>query len=101
MNVKNNYGQTALFLASFRPETEVVEIIIKAGADVNAKDNHGYTALMAAASTGRTETAKALIGAKADVNARDENNKTALDWAKNHNVKMIKLLKSAGAKDNP
>jgi ankyrin repeat protein len=56
--------------------------------------------LINAARHGETEQVLALINAGADVNARDEKNKTALDWAKNHNVKVIKLLKSAGAKDN-
>jgi ankyrin repeat protein len=50
---------------------EVVELLIRNGAEVDAKNDGGETALMLASKSGHTETAEILIRNGADVNARD------------------------------
>ena len=64
---------------------EIVQVLIKAGADVN---QHGWlcfwTPLMIAASVGNTQAVKALLDAGADKAMKNnkDNDKTALDYAK-------------------
>jgi ankyrin repeat protein len=41
LNEKDNYGNTALRLASFYGFKEVVELLINKGIDLNEKDNNG------------------------------------------------------------
>ena len=70
-----------LSLAAARGHTEVVKILLKAGADVNANDNHGLTPSHCAAGEGHPEAAKILLKAGAEVNAKDKNGWTSLHWA--------------------
>ncbi len=58
--------------------TEVVKLLLAAGADVNAGDVMGMTPLHHAVSEGCLDDVKLLIGAGADVNARDRNGVTPL-----------------------
>ncbi len=72
MRVGNNY-HTELIAAVNReqPNTEIVRILINAGADVNARDKDGATVLVYAVSKNRTtEAAKILINAGADKTAK-------------------------------
>ncbi len=89
-NARNNVGVPVLFQWAEVCFPEQVEILLKAGADVNAVTDGrgrwecGVTALMVAA--GRSyeqpnrvpDTVKLLLEAGADVNARSESGRTAL-----------------------
>ena len=55
---KNDYGQTALMVASSEGRKEVVELLIQNGADVNVKDYKGRNAVMVAYDN---ETKKAIM----------------------------------------
>lgn len=68
MRVGNNYHTELIAAVSReRPNTEIVRILINAGADVNARDKDGASVLIYAVSKNRTtEAAKILINAGAD-----------------------------------
>jgi ankyrin repeat protein len=63
-------GSTALMVAISKNRKEMVEALIRAGADVNARDDTGMTPLMYAAMRGSLEIVKFLHKSGADINAR-------------------------------
>jgi len=68
--------------AATQSSPEMIELLIKAGADVNAASSGGYTALLVAAGRGNTRVVEALLKAGADANAMGESKKTALQLAR-------------------
>lgn len=62
-------------------DTENLERLIRAGANINARDENGNTPLMIAADRGRPVAAVLLIEAGADVNAHNSKRETALTKA--------------------
>ena len=80
---------TALLLASQFGHFKSVEILIKAGADVNYRTRKRDTAFIQASGYGDTESMGILIKAGADVNAKDKFGCTALfAW----NQELVKVL---------
>ena len=61
-------GQTALMWAAAEGHRDVMQELIKAGADVRAPSTIGFTPLLFATRNGDIEAAKILIAAGADVN---------------------------------
>jgi uncharacterized protein len=58
-----------------------IDLLAKAGADVNAHDNNGSTALHGAALFGYDDVIKDLVAHNADINAKDKKGMTPLDSA--------------------
>jgi hypothetical protein len=77
VNVKSGYRSTALTLASWDGDTEIVRMLLEKGADVNAKDNNGSTALIKASLNGHTKVVSMLLEKGADVNAKNNAGNTA------------------------
>ena len=70
-----------------------LQLLIKAGADVNAQDNRGFTALHRAAEMGHLEIAKELLATGADKHIAAQGH-TALSLAEaRQEAAMIQLLK--------
>lgn len=69
------HGIPVLCFPAVTGQTEVADMLVRAGTDVNAGRN-GNTALHAAARFGRTEMAAWLLERGADPNARDSQGKT-------------------------
>ncbi len=70
------FGQTALIMAAKNQNFECVDLLLKAGADVNKEDRCGGAPLIWAAHSGAKECVKALLVAGADVNQTDIYNHT-------------------------
>ena len=64
-----------------REHTEIAELLIAKGTDVNAKSNRGYTPLHEASKNEKTEILELLIAKGADVNAKDDEGDTPLYYA--------------------
>jgi ankyrin repeat protein len=61
---------------------EAVDLLVKAGADINARDRGGQTALHGAASWGWNNLVKSLVANKVDLAAKDTQGRTAADIAR-------------------
>jgi ankyrin repeat protein len=97
VSLPNVYGMTPLMAAAgvgsneidtrgrFKTQQEAVEsidLLVKAGADVNGHDTRtGSTALHAAALNGWDDVVKDLVAHNADLRAQDKKGKTPLDSA--------------------
>ena len=77
---------------------EIVELLVKAGADVNARGNFGQTPIFNASFT--PAAVKALLAGGADIDARDSNGNTPLVWAA-YNEGFVRELLADGADPTP
>jgi ankyrin repeat protein/mono/diheme cytochrome c family protein len=86
--------------AALCADAGVLELVLKAGAEVNAVNQEGATALMRAASF--EEKARMLVAAGAEVKARSKMGNTALHIAarQHGNVRTVGLLLDRGAEVN-
>jgi len=94
-------GLTPLMHACCTGRADVVEALIKAGANVNARTSEGRTALMFAAGWGNAATVKALLDAGARENERADDGMTALMFAAARGeMDCLAALRNAGADIN-
>ena len=95
--IMNN--RTPLDMAILREHTEIAELLIAQGTDVNAKSNRGYTPLHEASKNEKTEILELLIAKGADVNAKDDDGDTPLDYAHRRKyTEVAALLRKHGGK---
>jgi ankyrin repeat protein len=96
-NQRGDRDTTPLMFAAAYGSVQAVDLLLKAGADVNAKNALGYTPLMWSV----TEPAKAtlLIEHGADVNAKSRTGRTALIIAamQNGSDSVVQMLLAKGA----
>jgi ankyrin repeat protein len=79
---KNDYGASPLSEAAVVGNTEIMQRLLAAGADVESANADGQTALMIVARTNLVDAARLLIKHGAQVNAREKwRNQTPLMWA--------------------
>jgi len=88
-------GNTSLHYAAFRPEPEVLKLLLDSGIDVNVRNENRDTPLHLAANMEWVEGARLLLDAGADVNAIDGLGMAPLHWS--HNVALCQLLIEHGA----
>jgi len=101
VNKKDDLDWSPLHHASFQGHIEVVEFLIKSGAETNTLDNFGYTPLHRAALRGHIEVTKILIDAGADLNKMSAKGFTPLALAVRVNQKeMMEHLIFKGADVN-
>ncbi len=93
VNIQNNKNGTALMLAAKNGYSNIVELLLKYGADVNLKDGRSNTALMVAAFNGHLEIVELLLAYGADANIQNNKNGTALMCATyNGYLDIVRLL---------
>ena len=105
INSKDNEGDTPLHLAADLGNLDIVELLLKSGAEIDLHDGWdtlGRTALHRAVIKGNIEVINVLIQAGADINAKQWDGYTALDLAKTaKNAEIVSLLRKLGANDSP
>ena len=87
---KNAMKVAVINSAAASGRADLVELVLRAGADPNAKQQMGWTALHAAAAHDNVEMVEALLKAGADSTLRNDDGQTALDKA---GVAVAELLK--------
>ncbi|MEJ2664668.1 MAG: ankyrin repeat domain-containing protein, partial [Spirochaetia bacterium] len=91
---------SALLLAVYGNHSEIVTILLKAGADRKITNHGGRPLFMIAVEKGHAKIVEILVKAGADVNMKGENNKTPLMIAVgNGDTDIIDILLKAGAED--
>ena len=101
--VQDDKTSLLMVAAKVTPNPDVIQALVRLGADPNAKDKDGWTALMfAARDNSNPEVIVALVKAGADPNARNGDGMTALMFAagKNSNPEVITTLVKADADPN-
>jgi DNA-binding CsgD family transcriptional regulator len=98
VNGADKYGTTPLYKAAVQGETEIVRMLLEAGADPDREsrgEDEGRP-LCAAASWGRTDIVRLLLEHGADPNAvesQGQGRMTALAWAKHGgHIEVVELL---------
>lgn len=100
VNYKDEYGFTALMWASFHdiPQTnhdipQIVDELVKKGADMNAQNNDGWTALMFASWSGYHKIASLLLSIGANRDLQNDRGRNAYDLAlKTNNLDVMLVL---------
>jgi hypothetical protein len=89
-------GETPLMRAASRGYTEVVRVLLDAGADVNAQRTDGFTPLILAVFFGHEEVVRLLVERNADASAQTRLGMTASRWASSRGfAEMAGLLRRA------
>ncbi|HLG59074.1 MAG TPA: ankyrin repeat domain-containing protein [Vicinamibacterales bacterium] len=95
-NRPNDLGRTALMFAANYGQTEIIRLLVKAGANVRARPNSEprFSALLAAASNGHVDAVRVLLELGADINDSDDDGQTALMLAsaKGHSSVVRELV---------
>ncbi|MFN3639880.1 MAG: ankyrin repeat domain-containing protein [Flavobacterium sp.] len=92
LNQPTKEGYTALILAAYTGNHELVELFIKRGVEVNHVSKMG-TALMASIVNGNIEIAELLLKNKASLDLTDDNGITALMYAVQFKISsLVELL---------
>ncbi|XP_077145843.1 ankyrin repeat domain-containing protein 6 isoform X1 [Ranitomeya variabilis] len=92
------HGRTPLHLAANKGHVNVVQILLKAGCDLNVQDDGQQTALHRAAVVGNSDILAMLIQEGCALDRQDKDGNTALHEAAWHGFShSVKLLVKAGA----
>ncbi|MEO8663599.1 MAG: ankyrin repeat domain-containing protein [Bryobacteraceae bacterium] len=99
VNAAQPDGATPLAWAVYLDQTDIVDLLMKAGAKANTADEYGETPLTLACATGNAAVMEKLLTAGADATAARWNGETALMIASRAgSVAGVKLLLAHGAK---
>ncbi len=99
IEVKNRFGETALFIAARQNRDFPFQKLLAKGADIRAQDKDGTTVLMVAAADGEFEKVQTLLAKGAHVHTRDNEGKTALMhimFGRFNDVRYVSLFHNAG-----
>jgi hypothetical protein len=101
IDIVDNDGLTPLMIATQIGRFEIVEWLIRNGANMNVKDDLGFTALHHAIDKKQSEIASYLSDNGSEINSKDIYGNTALDIAilngGKERLEFAKILKSRGS----
>ncbi|XP_071353793.1 kinase D-interacting substrate of 220 kDa B isoform X4 [Trachinotus anak] len=98
---RSDNGQTPLMVAAEQGNLEIVQELIRRGANVNLDDVDCWTALISAAKEGHIEVVRELLENNANLEHRDMGGWTALMWAAyKGRTDVAQLLLEKGANPN-
>ncbi|XP_052001471.1 kinase D-interacting substrate of 220 kDa isoform X1 [Xyrauchen texanus] len=101
VDTRSDNGQTPLMVASEQGSLEIVQELIKRGANINLDDIDCWTALISAAKEGHAGVVKELLENNANVEHRDMGGWSALMWAAyKGREEVARLLLQKGANPN-
>ncbi len=81
VNGRDEDGRTRLHKASLKNQKEMVELLVRKGADLGEQDRYGFTSLHYAAQKGHLEVARLLIDLGANPAIQNHYDHTPLHWA--------------------
>lgn len=109
INTLDGHARTPLFYAVFEDRTQIVEWLLKNGADCNHQDRNGWSNLHSAVQNGKIELIKMLLANGATLTLVDEHGNEPL-WTACHQAclakrsddcfEIIRLLVTHGANIN-
>src|SRR5262249_24422521 len=95
-------GTTPLVVAAGGNCSDVVDVLIASGANLNAKNSDGWTPLMKASAAGHTEIVGTLLSKGADMSVADSLGRTAWMYAAMANrEEMAALFREARERQGP
>nr|KAG5714471.1 hypothetical protein BaRGS_006917 [Batillaria attramentaria] len=101
LDIRNFRQESPVIIAARMGHEQLLEKILKAGANTDARDQRGLTALMFAVTYGEKKVTKLLLEHGADINLRSSLGETPLLMAVNSgNPVMVQILLEAGANVN-
>lgn len=97
LEIRDLHGDSALIRAAREGHTQIVELLLKAGADPDGTNHRGTTALMSAAYHGKCETMESLIkgGASLELEINGFRN-AALSASSGKQIGSLKILHQYG-----
>ncbi|XP_034431903.1 kinase D-interacting substrate of 220 kDa B isoform X5 [Hippoglossus hippoglossus] len=98
---RSDNGQTPLMVSAEQGNLEIVQELIRRGANVNLDDVDCWTALISAAKEGHIEVVRELLENNANLEHRDMGGWTALMWAAyKGSTEVAQMLMGKGANPN-
>ncbi|CAH1380423.1 hypothetical protein MTP99_004435 [Tenebrio molitor] len=82
-------GRPPILYAADYGQTDVIQYLISAGADVNSKDKHGITAILAAIWEGHKDCVKILLANGASKNGVAPDGKSYVESADNNEIRQL------------
>lgn len=94
---RNSMGDTVLHTVCSWGELAAVEVLVRAGADINAKGDLGATPIFNAVMGESSDVVAFLLNSGADVSVANDYRRMVLDFAKNVSASpsIVNLLKKA------
>jgi ankyrin repeat protein len=78
---RDSIDQTPIIIAAFNGCTDIVRMLIDAGADIHHRNDQGENALISATQEGNIDVVKVLFDAGANINQENADGETALSLA--------------------
>ncbi|CAG5128326.1 unnamed protein product, partial [Candidula unifasciata] len=86
-------GATALHVAAAKGYISVINLLLKAGVDINAEDHDGWTALHAAVHWDQKEAVEILVNHLCDMHHKNKAGHTVFDLAEDDMLQLLKELR--------